>query len=70
MNIPVKLPPGAQKGYVILYNIYGQEVGRHPVNKDDQEITLMPRSTMIPGLYIYNVQSGYKQSESKKLVVE
>ena len=70
VNIPVKLPPGAQKGYLILYNMYGQEVGRHTVNKDDQEITLMPGTTMIPGVYIYNVQSGKEQSESRKLVVE
>ena len=69
-SIPVKLPPDAQKGYVVLYNIYGQEVGRHPVNKDDQEINLTPAGNMIPGLYIYNLQSPGNKSNSRKLVVE
>jgi len=69
-NIPVKLPPGAQKGYVVLYNIYGQEVGRHHVNKDDQEISLGPKGRMIPGLYLYNLQSGNQKSDSRKLVVQ
>jgi hypothetical protein len=69
-TIPVKLPPGAQKGYVVLYNIYGQEVGRHPVNQGDQEISILPSGTMIPGLYIYNLESGERKSESKKLIIQ
>lgn len=69
-TIPVRLPPGARSGWLVLYNIYGHEVGRHPVSKDDREISLMPGGRMIPGLYMYNIQAGDQKSETKKITVQ
>ncbi len=68
VNIPVKIPPGAGPGELILYNIHGQEVMRHPVN-GDEELIVMPGGTLIPGTYVYKLKSGNTESPGKKISI-
>jgi len=69
INIPVKLPPDVQAGELILYNIHGQEVMRQEVD-GDEELIILPGGTLIPGTYIYKVQTGKGESKGKKISVE
>ncbi|MFC2116701.1 T9SS type A sorting domain-containing protein, partial [Bacteroidota bacterium] len=68
INIPIKLPPDAEPGELILYNIHGQEVMRHPVN-GDEELIVMPGGTLIPGTYVYKLKSGNAKSQGKKITI-
>ena len=68
LNIPVNLPPGTEAGELILYNIRGQEVMRHPVNGDEKLIT-MPGGTLIPGTYVYKLRSQNTESQGKKITI-
>ena len=68
LNIPVKLPPNVEAGELILYNIHGQEVMRHPVNADE-ELIVIPGGTLIPGTYVYKLRSGNGESQGKKITI-
>ena len=68
VNIPVKLPPGAEPGDLILYNIHGQEVMRQPVN-GEEELIILPGGTLIPGTYVYKLTSGNEESQGKKITI-
>ncbi len=68
VNIPVKLPPGAEPGELVLYNIHGQEVLRQAVN-GEEELIVLPGGRLIPGTYIYKVKSGNQESEGKKVTI-
>jgi len=54
---------------LILYNIHGQEVMRQEVD-GDEELIILPGGTLIPGTYIYKVQTGKGESKGKKISVE
>jgi hypothetical protein len=68
INIPVKLPPGKEKGWLILYNIHGMEVMRHEVN-GDEELVVLPGGLLIPGTYLYKVKSGQGESKGRKISI-
>ena len=67
-NIPVKLPPDVDAGELILYNIHGQEVMRHPV-EGHEEVLKLQNGTLLPGTYIYNVKAGKALLQGKKVTV-
>ena len=69
VNIPVKLPPDAEAGELILYNIHGQEVMRHPVD-GDEELIILPGGILIPGTYLYKLDSGKGPSQGKKITIK
>lgn len=69
VNIPVKLPPDAGPGELVLYNIHGQEVIRHAVD-GDEELIILPGGTLIPGTYIYKIKSGKGESQGKKITIQ
>jgi len=54
---------------LILYNIHGQVVMRQEVD-GDEELIILPGGTLIPGTYIYKVQTGKGESKGKKISVE
>jgi hypothetical protein len=69
INIPVKLPPDAGAGELILYNMHGQEVMRQEVD-GEEEMIILPGGTLIPGTYVYKVQTGKGESKGKKINIE
>ena len=68
VNIPVKLPPDAEPGELILYNIHGREVMRQAVD-GDQEMIILPGGVLIPGTYVVKIQSGEAESQGKKITI-
>ncbi len=68
INIPVKLPPDAEPGELVLYNIHGQEVMRQAVD-GEEELVILPGGVLIPGTYVYKLKSGKGESEGKKITI-
>jgi hypothetical protein len=68
VNIPVKLPPDAEPGELVLYNIHGQEVMRQAVD-GDEELLILPGGMLIPGTYVYKLKSGKGESQGKKITI-
>lgn len=68
VNIPVQLPPDAEPGELILYNIHGQEVMRQPVD-GEQELIILPGGVLIPGIYVYKIQNAKSEFGGKKITI-
>jgi hypothetical protein len=68
VNIPVKLPPGAPEGELILYNIHGQEVMRRHV-KGEEELLILQEGTLLPGTYVYKLKQRKEYSEGKRITI-
>ena len=68
INIPVKIPPGAGPGELVMYNLHGQEVMRQAVNGED-ELIILEDGFLIPGTYVYKITSGKDESEGKRITI-
>jgi len=68
VHIPVKIPPNAGPGDLILYNLHGQEVMRQEVNEED-ELLILQEGVLIPGTYVYKIASGKGESEGRKITI-
>jgi hypothetical protein len=68
INIPVKLPPDAGPGVLILYNMHGQEVLRQVVD-GEQEFIILPDGVLIPGTYVLKLKSEQGETQGKKFTI-
>jgi hypothetical protein len=68
VHIPVKIPPHAGPGELILYNLHGQEVMRQEVS-GEEELIILQDGVLIPGTYVYKIASGKDESEGKKITI-
>ncbi len=69
INIPIKLPPDAGPGELILYNMHGQEVIRQEVD-GEQELIILPDGVLIPGTYVLKLKSDKEEAQVKKITIQ
>jgi len=68
VSIPVVLPSGVTRGTLELFDLNGRKLKTHPVSQTRQNIQITT-SDLMPGTYLYHVESNQVRSSSKKLVI-
>lgn len=69
VNIPVQLPEGAHSGTLELFDVNGRKIVSYPITGTTRNVVL-PTHQLIPGTYIYHVDSGCSRSAAKKIVIQ
>ena len=69
VSIPVQLPEGIHSGTLELFDVNGQMTMSYPVTGTSGHLTL-PAYDLIPGTYIYHLNSGNWRSAAKKIVIQ
>ena len=68
LTIPVTLPDGEQSGSLNIMDINGREILSYPVLEGTGHIRL-PASRLASGSYLYQIETGGRKSEAKKIII-
>ena len=69
VQIPLQLPKEMHSGMLELYDMNGRRIMSYPVTGNTRNI-ILPTDQLIPGTYLYRVDSEQWQSDSKKIVIK
>ena len=69
VQIPLQLPKYLHSGMLELYDVNGHRVMSYPVTGNTRNL-ILPTDQLIPGTYLYRVNSEQWQSDSKKIVIK
>lgn len=69
IQIPIQLPKEVHSGMLELYDMNGHRIMSYPVTGNTRNL-ILPTDQLIPGTYLYRVDSEQWQSDSKKIVIK
>ncbi len=69
VHIPILLPQGIHSATLKLFDLNGRRMMSYPVTETTGNM-IIPSQQLIPGNYIYQIDSGNWRSEGKKLVIQ